>query len=619
MHIGLRQSYYEAMVSTGLGIMVLTAYVTTRTDLDPFVQAPFDLLVLTFSGITVIGGLIKRTHCIRLNEDVKEGHFEKCKFKLLKSGHIIPHFYAVFDKPYGEGKEQLDSIRLIPKSSNRKYFDGRELDADLVIDQAKNIPIAVHFDEKFIFAKLSPLSAMPSPMMSSQQLLSERVGKLFILVVLLISMLFMFQNDVTYLVKFQEFQKAFASSNQVKEKMAQQLIEQGSKFNRYDERQLVSKIKASNYFSEIGEHNKAINAIELAKTQSANLAETNLWRCYTLSNLGVALARADRFKEALNPLESCLKQLNKSENNDLLVPIIGWWQYRESNKAQIEQQAYTALSIAYDLTGDATKAESSYNLLITRETEIKNTNGAQLGMLNLSNFLNRKGKLEEAKKQLNQVVASARTQSKNKAKKTARRLVQLGLWCFERNYLDSAEFLLRKALEINEKENKGALPLALNLNVLAEILKIEKHYDEAKPMFESSLKILEKEKTSAEYTWPLLSLEDIKIAQGEDENSLNVIDKIYKTRTLVFGKDNERTYAPIHSKANYLKKHNKLDDSIPLYKEVLEKREAMLGSHHPQTIDVRGDYIDALQKAGRKDEADRENLILEKSLRQPTF
>lgn len=110
------------MIGSGIGLMVLTAYVTTRSDLDPIVQAPFDLLVLSFSSITVIGGLITRTHCMRLNGDIDEGKFEKSKFKLLKDGKISPKYYCVLDNPLKGKDGEFDSFRLIPKNPIANYL-----------------------------------------------------------------------------------------------------------------------------------------------------------------------------------------------------------------------------------------------------------------------------------------------------------------------------------------------------------------------------------------------------------------------------------------------------------------------------------------------------------------
>lgn len=620
MHFGLRDSYYQAMISTAIGIMVLTAYVTTRIDLAPLIQAPFDIIIVLFSSITVIGGLINRSHCIRLNQDVKECTYEKSSITLKKQSDITTQYYAEFDSPIGRDNLKFKTIQLIPKKELKSLFDGRNIEAEALLDVDNGSPIAIHFEENFIFAKLSLMAAIPQPVAPPKKILRKRISFIAGVVVITLLILAFFKNDLMFYQTKLEFTQAKTKPEDVKEKVANKLITAAGVFPQSDPRQFTSKITASRYFCDTNKVDRAINELELAVIQADHMEESRAWKSYVLVTLGRVLTEAERYDEAEERLQKCLNLLNIKKKKDLLVPILGWWQYKIIDTATLKEKAYIDLAIAHDITHDDKKAENAYKNLISIDLENKNLLGAELGRLRLASFYRRRGLSEKAEEQYYKTIQLAEKETVDDQSKLAQRLVELGIWAFGKNEIQAAEFLFKQALPINEKSTEfNKIQLAINLNFLGETLKIEKKYDEAKPLFERSLEILSKEKTNAEWTWPELSLTDIKIVKGKSEDSLAKIEKIHKIRLQVFGEGNVRSACPLHSKAKYYQANNQWEKALPLYREVLTKRRSILGKHHAQVIDVMNDYILALKKTGDEEQANKQLETLGKLKERPAF
>lgn len=618
MHIGLRHSYYQAMISSGIGLMVLTAYVTTRSDLDVILQAPFDVLILTFSSITVIGGLINRTHCIRLNTDVDEGKFEKTKFKLVKEGKIAPRYYAILEEPVKGKLGEFDSFRLLPKRSHLKLFDGREISGDVVIDREKDIPIAVHFDEDFIFAKLSTLSAVPLPQMSSRARLEEKVGKCVIATIFFIAITLMLRNDIGYLAVKMNFNSAAQAAPETKVAIAKSLINSGAIFPDYDARRISSKMNASRYFIDAKDFDKAKEEIEDALQMTGHMSDPTIWKSYVLLGKGRALQAAEEYDQSEAALEKCLTILKKKHGYELLVPIIGWWHYQQATDSEIKGQALLSLATAYDVTKDDEKAEKTYKQLAFIEKVEDNLTGSELDLIRLGSFYRRRGDKEKAEVQFYKVVKQVEEVTKNKPKDTAAKLATLGYWAFERNEISCTEILFREALKLLEgTPGVSEVQIANDLNILAEVLFLQGSYNEAKPLFERALEILSKEKTSGEWTWSKLRLEDIKLKLNPEDYSEDVAFKVLKVRKAVFGEKSVRVSCPLHSLANFKKSKGDVEEASNLYAQAMELRAPSFGYNHPETHDLMHDYIEALRKQGNEASANKLQDKINQALSKP--
>ncbi len=600
MHIGLRHTYYEAMISSGIGIMVLTAYVSTRAELDPVVQAPFDLLVLTFSSITVIGGLIARSHCIRLNEDVKEGKFKPSRFKLIKEGALNPKYYAriLDDGNESEKDDEYTTLQLIPKRIQRKLFDGREIEAELVIDQIKDFPIAVHFDETFIFTRLSTFSAEPLHLIPKKRILQQRLVAVVLILISISAVLLLSMQDLSYLGTKVKFDRASSSGEvQTKQDLANKLLESGAKLKPYDPRQITGKVDVANFFADIGKEDRAEETLEQARKSSEQMQEQTLWEAFVLLNTGRFYLKTNKPESAVLPLEKCVEDLKARPEKNLLVPILGWWQFSRMSTDQIRHEALLSLAIAYDESGQLEKATRTYKLLINEDSQDRKIQDEEYDHIRLASFLRRQGRPDKAEEEINKTIALVDKEFKGREAARNNRLIGLGIWCFTKNELPSGEQLLKEA----KKEDNGKNPLLLNF--LAETLKLEGKGEEAVPLFKKSLSLLEKDKTGAEWTWPALSMIDIELTKEDSQADLDSIQKIIKVREQTFGKSHVRSACPLRTLGVYYMKNGEYEKALPALQECLTRRESVLGAQHPHVVEVKRDLVRYFEQTSQTEKA----------------
>ncbi|MBI1270246.1 tetratricopeptide repeat protein [bacterium] len=621
MHIGLRHSYYRAMFSSAIGIMVLTAYVTTRSELIPVIQAPFDLMVLSFSIVTVVGGLIERSLCIRLNEDIKESKHTQARFQLIKKGAVNPRYYARFIEPGGfeVNGVKLETMELNPRNVMRKLFDGRVVDAEVVIDKTKDFPIAIHLEENFIFARLNAMRATPLPMVSDKTILKKRLSTIAICLAALCGVLVIFMQDLSFLGTRLKLESTALSVHD-RDAAVNKLIDSGNKFARSDPRRLTSKVTGARYLAESGRFDGALNELAKARNDCGALPDPELWRAYILLNLGQVLIEAGRVDAAETHLIEALEILKPRGKTSLLAPVAGWWCYTVDNIDSIKAEALLALAMAHDITGDTELAEQRYISLINHENRNNQIRAEETTRLRLASYYFRRNQPQKAEAELDRVLELAAQESPNQPLANAARLVELGIWSFNRNELASAEQLLKKALVLYDQEKPlSEFSLATNLNFLGETLKLQGKLDEAEAIFKRSLKILEKDRTGGEWTWPALSLEDIKMSRGDYEASQERIQEIYKERCRIFGKESLRTACPKQSLGNYFRNGKDYDKACENLKECLDKRRSILGIHHPQVLSVLKDLAESCADKGDLEKAGKLRQELEIDSRRPVF
>ncbi|ACF13774.1 TPR repeat-containing protein [Chloroherpeton thalassium ATCC 35110] len=200
-------------------------------------------------------------------------------------------------------------------------------------------------------------------------------------------------------------------------------------------------------------------------------------------------------------------------------------------------------------------------------------------------------------------------------------LNNLGLLLQAQGKNAEAEPLYRRSLEIHEKQLGEEHPhVAMSLNNLAGLLQAQGKYAEAEPLYRRALEIWEKQ-LGEEHPLVATSLNNLGLllqAQGKYAEAEPLIRRALEIREKQLGEEHPDVAMSLNNLGALLDDQGKYAEAEPLYRRALEIREKQLGEEHPDVATSLNNLAELLRIQGKYGEAEplyrRAVEILEKTL-----
>jgi tetratricopeptide (TPR) repeat protein len=171
-----------------------------------------------------------------------------------------------------------------------------------------------------------------------------------------------------------------------------------------------------------------------------------------------------------------------------------------------------------------------------------------------------------------------------------------------------AEALHLEAISDKELELGPEHPtLIASLNDLALVFRDEKKLDEALPYLERAMSLARKgthEGHKAELATTLHNMAEIRSGKGEKDDAFKLYEEALAIRKAELGPDHPHVGETLNSFANLLLSMNKGEEALGLYDEAIRIRKTEFGSSDNRTLSVMTNKAMALDRIGRKDEAE---------------
>jgi len=274
-----------------------------------------------------------------------------------------------------------------------------------------------------------------------------------------------------------------------------------------------------------------------------------------------------------------------------------------------ELRIKTRLSIARALQQMARWHEAEKQFSLTKKESEESTSRPFYSSIlnNMAQLLKDTNRLTEAEPLMRRALEIDEKNFGGNHPIVAVQLNNLAILLQETNRLGEAEPLMRRALEIDKKGLGSDHPnVAIRLNNLAMLLKDTDRLEEAEPLMRHALEITEK---SLGYSHPNMATSLNNLAQLlQDTNRLEEAEPLMRhaleIAEKIFGPDHPSVAIQLNNLAGFLKHTNRPDEAEPLMRRALEIAEESLGSSHPNVAISLNNLAQLLQDSNRLNEAE---------------
>jgi tetratricopeptide (TPR) repeat protein len=157
----------------------------------------------------------------------------------------------------------------------------------------------------------------------------------------------------------------------------------------------------------------------------------------------------------------------------------------------------------------------------------------------------------------------------------------------------------------SETEKDRTLQEARKLSIESMKLREAGKYDEARPLAERVLEIIEKAlgKEDPDLILPLINLARIRTAQGHYAEAEPLYKRALSLSEKTLGKDHPDTARSLNNLATLYRQQGRYDDAEILYRRAIAIAEVTLGPEHPDMLTFLEGYSALLHKMKREDKA----------------
>ena len=142
---------------------------------------------------------------------------------------------------------------------------------------------------------------------------------------------------------------------------------------------------------------------------------------------------------------------------------------------------------------------------------------------------------------------------------------------------------------------------------LADYLYDQACYEEAKPLYQRVLHILEQTlgPQHADVAYPLNNLASLYYEQGKYEEAEPLYQRVLHILEKTCGPEHPEVAYPLNNLANLYKEQGKNAQAKSLYQQVLQIEERTLGSNHPEVARLLNNLAEVCQKQGKYKQAEQ--------------